>query len=213
MTTAPWRDPALPAAARVDDLLARMTLEEKTAQLYGVWAGAGTDGEGVAPHQHDMTSDHDGGELIVHGLGRLTRSFGTAPVDPDLGTRAPARAQRRITRAGRFGIPAVAHEECLAGFTAWQATAYATRPTSPSPAPSANSAPTGGWYAGRRCRTGCDGGTDTGAGARAGGRDRGGEGRCRPGPATPLAPTHSPHAQDAVSPSPPTRTATGAPPA
>ena len=33
MTTAPWRDPALPAAARVDDLLSRMTLQEKTAQL------------------------------------------------------------------------------------------------------------------------------------------------------------------------------------
>ena len=40
MTTAPWRDPALPAAVRVDDLLSRMTLEEKTAQLYGVWVGA-----------------------------------------------------------------------------------------------------------------------------------------------------------------------------
>lgn len=49
MTTAPWRDPALPAAARVDDLLSRMTLEEKTAQLYGVWVGASTDGDGVAP--------------------------------------------------------------------------------------------------------------------------------------------------------------------
>lgn len=49
MTTAPWRDPAQPAAARVDDLLSRMTLEEKTAQLYGVWVGAATDGDGVAP--------------------------------------------------------------------------------------------------------------------------------------------------------------------
>ncbi|CAL9464476.1 hypothetical protein SUDANB126_02724 [Streptomyces sp. enrichment culture] len=59
MTTAPWRDPALPAAARVDDLLSRMPLEEKAAQLYGVWVGADTDGDGVAPHQHDMTSDPD----------------------------------------------------------------------------------------------------------------------------------------------------------
>ena len=59
MTTAPWRDPALPAAARVDDLLARMTLEEKTAQLYGVWVGADTDGDGVAPHQHDMVDRLD----------------------------------------------------------------------------------------------------------------------------------------------------------
>ncbi|MEU8847236.1 glycoside hydrolase family 3 N-terminal domain-containing protein [Streptomyces sp. NPDC048564] len=128
MTTAPWRDPALPAAARVDDLLSRMTLEEKTAQLYGVWVGAATDGEarteGVAPHQHDMTADYDWAELIAHGLGQLTRSFGTAPVDPAPAAQALARAQRRIAEAGRFGIPAVAHEECLAGFTAWQATAY-----------------------------------------------------------------------------------------
>ncbi|MFF5482565.1 glycoside hydrolase family 3 N-terminal domain-containing protein [Streptomyces sp. NPDC012935] len=128
MTTAPWRDPALPAAARVDDLLSRMTLEEKTAQLYGVWVGAATDGaartEGVAPHQHDMTADYDWAELITHGLGQLTRSFGTAPVDPAPAAQALARAQRRIAGAGRFGIPAVAHEECLAGFTAWQATAY-----------------------------------------------------------------------------------------
>ncbi|MGW2616135.1 beta-xylosidase/alpha-l-arabinosidase [Streptomyces sp. NPDC001500] len=126
MTTAPWRDPALPAAARVDDLLSRMTLEEKTAQLYGVWVGAATDGEGVAPHQHDMTADpaEDYDELITRGLGQLTRSFGTAPVEPGLGARALARAQRQIAAAGRFGIPAVAHEECLAGFTAWRATAY-----------------------------------------------------------------------------------------
>ncbi|MFD7706964.1 glycoside hydrolase family 3 N-terminal domain-containing protein [Streptomyces sp. NPDC059786] len=124
MTNAPWRDPALPAAARVDDLLSRMTLEEKTAQLYGVWVGAAADGAGVAPHQHDMTVSHDFDELITRGLGQLTRSFGTAPVDPALGALSLARAQRSIADASRFGIPAIAHEECLAGFTAWGATAY-----------------------------------------------------------------------------------------
>ncbi|OIJ67469.1 glycoside hydrolase family 3 N-terminal domain-containing protein [Streptomyces mangrovisoli] len=125
MTTAPWRDPALPAATRARDLLGRMTLQEKTAQLYGVWVGATTDGGGVAPHQHDMTTELvDFDELITHGLGQLTRSFGTAPVEPRLGAQALARAQRRIAASGRFGIPAVAHEECLAGFTAWGATAY-----------------------------------------------------------------------------------------
>ncbi|CAM5652291.1 glycoside hydrolase family 3 N-terminal domain-containing protein [Streptomyces fumanus] len=124
MTTAPWRDPALPATARVDDLLARMTLEEKAAQLYGVWVGAETDGDGVAPLQSEMSADYDWDELITHGLGQLTRPFGTAPVDPAVGARALANAQRRITAAGRFGIPALAHEECLAGFTTWRATAY-----------------------------------------------------------------------------------------
>ncbi|MGW2644724.1 beta-xylosidase/alpha-l-arabinosidase [Streptomyces sp. NPDC001393] len=71
-----------------------------------------------------LTADADWDELITHGLGQLTRSFGTAPVEPDLAARALARAQRRIVAAGRLGIPAVAHEECLAGFMAWRATAY-----------------------------------------------------------------------------------------
>ncbi|GGT27149.1 beta-xylosidase/alpha-l-arabinosidase [Streptomyces chromofuscus] len=124
MTTAPWRDPGLPADVRVADLLSRMTLEEKTAQLYGVWVGATADGDGVAPHQHDMTADYDFDDLIAHGLGQLTRPFGTAPVDPEVGARSLAGAQRRIAASGRFGIPAIAHEECLAGFTAWRATAY-----------------------------------------------------------------------------------------
>ncbi|MEU6223953.1 glycoside hydrolase family 3 N-terminal domain-containing protein [Streptomyces sp. NPDC047042] len=124
MTTAPWRDRALSADARVADLLSRMTLEEKAAQLYGVWVGASADGRDVAPHQHDMTADYEWDELITRGLGQLTRPFGTAPVDPALGAQALARAQRRIADAGRFGIPALAHEECLAGFTAWRATAY-----------------------------------------------------------------------------------------
>ncbi|HEY8979287.1 MAG TPA: glycoside hydrolase family 3 N-terminal domain-containing protein [Streptomyces sp.] len=128
MTTAPerapWRDASLPAAARVDDLISRMTLQEKTAQLYGVWVGADTEDGGVAPHQSDMTADYDWDELVSHGLGQLTRPFGTAPVDPTAGARALAEAQRRLVAANRFGIPALAHEECLAGFTAWQATAY-----------------------------------------------------------------------------------------
>ncbi|MEE1833797.1 glycoside hydrolase family 3 N-terminal domain-containing protein [Streptomyces sp. SP17KL33] len=122
--TTPWRDRALPAAERVEDLLSRMTLEEKTAQLYGVWVKADSNGEDIAPDEEEMREAFDFDELITRGLGQLTRTFGTAPVDPALGARALARAQRRIMAANRFGIPAVAHEECLAGFTAWRATAY-----------------------------------------------------------------------------------------
>ncbi|HQE47065.1 MAG TPA: glycoside hydrolase family 3 N-terminal domain-containing protein, partial [Rhodoglobus sp.] len=62
--------------------------------------------------------------LLPHGLGQLTRPFGTAPVDPALGALSLVRAQERIVRAGRHGIPAMSHEECLAGFAAWGATAY-----------------------------------------------------------------------------------------
>ncbi|MEU8540944.1 glycoside hydrolase family 3 N-terminal domain-containing protein [Streptomyces sp. NPDC048717] len=101
-----------------------MTLEEKTAQLVGVWVGASAEGAEVAPHQHDMEEVVDLDALLPNGLGQLTRSFGTLPVDPALGALSLMRTQARIAAANRFGIPAVAHEECLAGFAAWGATAY-----------------------------------------------------------------------------------------
>ncbi|MFE3516215.1 beta-glucosidase [Streptomyces sp. NPDC059166] len=120
----PWRDTSLTPEARVADLAARMTLEEKAAQLYGIWVGADAEGDGVAPHQNDMVDPVDFDAITTRGLGQLTRPFGTAPVDPGVGAVSLARAQARIVEAGRFGIPAIAHEECLAGFTAWGATAY-----------------------------------------------------------------------------------------
>ncbi len=119
-----WNDPALPADERVEALIAEMTVAEKVAQLYGVWVGASADGEDVAPHQHDMSDDIDLDALLPDGLGQLTRPFGTAPVDPATGALSLQRAQQRIVEANRFGIPALAHEECLAGFATWGATAY-----------------------------------------------------------------------------------------
>jgi len=117
-----WRDPARPVEERVADLLERMTLEERLAQLYGVWLGS--DGQ-VAPHQDAFAGEEvDWRQLIKAGLGQLTRPFGTVPVEPAAGARALARLQAEIVAANRFGIPAIAHEECLAGFTTWQATIY-----------------------------------------------------------------------------------------
>ena len=101
-----------------------MTLREKVAQLYGIWVGVSSaDGE-VAPFQHELDDELDLDELFPHGLGQLTRSFGSAPVDATVGALALARTQGKIMSASRMGIPAIAHEECLAGFTAWGATAY-----------------------------------------------------------------------------------------
>src|SRR3989337_877863 len=90
----PWQDPSLPPEKRVADLLARLTLEEKVAQLYGVWIGANATPEDMAPQPHELVNDSlDWANLIRTGLGQLTRPFGTAPVDPALGARALARMQ------------------------------------------------------------------------------------------------------------------------
>lgn len=124
---APWQDSSLSTAERTESLVERMTLEEKVAQLVGLWVGAGGDGDGVAPHQSTMTDGVPSwDEAITHGLGQLTRPFGTAPVDPVAGARALAAAQREIMARSRFGIPAQVHEECLTGFAAWRATNFPT---------------------------------------------------------------------------------------
>ena len=123
-----WRDPTRPAEERVADLLGRMTIEEKIAQLGSVWMGASGDGDGVAPMQ-DQFFTHDQPpfeELIKNGLGQLTRVFGTRPVTAAAGMSALASLQARIAEASRLGIPAVAHEECLTGFAAWGATIFPT---------------------------------------------------------------------------------------
>jgi beta-xylosidase len=122
-----WRDPACPVDERVADLLARMTVAEKIAQLGSVWMGASGQGDGVAPRQDEFSHELPPlDELVADGLGQLTRVFGTRPVEPAAGMRALAALQARIIAASRFGIPAVAHEECLTGFAAWTATIFPT---------------------------------------------------------------------------------------
>ncbi|GAA0642439.1 MULTISPECIES: glycoside hydrolase family 3 N-terminal domain-containing protein [Streptomyces] len=123
----PWQDTSLSAEDRAAALLSSMTLEEKLAQLSSVWPGSeAEEGEDVAPLQHEVSEAVDLDGLLPHGLGQLTRPFGTSPVEPAEGAAALARLQTRIAAGNRFGIPALAHEECLTGFFAWRATVFPT---------------------------------------------------------------------------------------
>ncbi|SEE25640.1 glycoside hydrolase family 3 N-terminal domain-containing protein [Ruania alba] len=125
-----WRDTSATVTERVDGLIAALTLEEKAAQLVGLWVGANAETGDVAPQQSEMAGDPVvWAQAIRHGLGQLTRPFGTVPVDPEGGARALAASQRDIMATSRFGIPAQVHEECLAGFAAWRATAYPVPPS------------------------------------------------------------------------------------
>jgi beta-xylosidase len=122
-----WRDPSRPAAERAEDLLGQMTLEEKAAQLTSIWIGTETRDLNVAPMQGGQgLSLPPLAEVIRDGLGQVTRFFGTRPVAPAAAARGLAELQGQIVAASRFGIPAVAHEECLTGFSAWTATVFPT---------------------------------------------------------------------------------------
>lgn len=115
----------VPIPAAVEHLIREMTLEEKLAQLVGVWVNASSDGDSVAPLQSQMAGDtRSWDEVISLGLGQITRMYGTVPVEPSEGARRLAAAQEQIMAASRFGIPAQVHEECLAGLAAWKATAF-----------------------------------------------------------------------------------------
>ncbi|MEO3808633.1 glycoside hydrolase family 3 N-terminal domain-containing protein [Sphaerisporangium sp. B11E5] len=145
----PWQDPALPVADRVEALLEEMTLEEKVAQLGSRWPGNAAQAaeqpeHGEGPGQPEQPADEDAAaqnvapmqdvfaasgtvpfeESIRHGLGHLTRVFGSVPVTPAEGAAEVVRLQRQVVEASRLGIPALVHEECLTGFTAYGATIY-----------------------------------------------------------------------------------------
>ncbi len=63
-------------------------------------------------------------EASRHGLGHLTRVYGSVPVTPVDGAAELVRQQRVVLDSSRLGIPALVHEECLTGFTTLGATVY-----------------------------------------------------------------------------------------
>ncbi|WP_051393235.1 beta-glucosidase family protein [Glycomyces arizonensis] len=119
-------DTDTPAAERAAGLVKRMTLEEKCAQLASLWRGVDADAGDMAPHQSEQTGGVNGDEAMSHGLGQLTRPFGSAPVEPAKGAARLAGLQRQIKGSNRFGIAALVHEECLTGFMAHGSTIFPT---------------------------------------------------------------------------------------
>ena len=128
MSTSTLAVPALPdVSERVHDLVARMTLEEKLAQIVGYWLDQG--GNVVAPMQGEMTTGSEGAtmaEITRHGIGHYTRVYGTRPVDAAERAAWLWSEQRRLQRETRLGIPALVHEECLTGLAAWKAATFPT---------------------------------------------------------------------------------------
>lgn len=90
-----FRDPGLPVEERVNDLLCRMALEEKVAQLGSYWIGAVLAGEG----ERAQFDREKAGKLLVRGIGQITRPAGR--------WQRAGRARPRRGSAGRSVPPPV----------------------------------------------------------------------------------------------------------
>ena len=113
-----------PASPRVAALVAEMTIEQKVAQLVGFWVDQGD--EVVAPMAGEMAASDRYEQASAHGLGHLTRVYGTRPVDAAERARWLWEQQRRLRAASGHGIGAIVHEESLTGLAAWKAATFPT---------------------------------------------------------------------------------------
>ena len=120
----PYRDAKLPIEQRVADLLSRMTLEEKLAQMEGAWENRQFFGQ-----QQSFFVDDKGAFLpekapivLKYGLGEISRP------SEQRGPRAMVEftntVQKWVKENTRLGIPIVFHDECLHGHVAPGGTSY-----------------------------------------------------------------------------------------
>jgi len=111
-----YREASAGTDVRVRDLLARMTLEEKLAQLGGVWTTALLEDGKFSPAK--------AGQQLRMGTGHVTRIAGATVLTPSECAELANAIQRFLVNETRLGIPTIVHEESCAGFTARGATQF-----------------------------------------------------------------------------------------
>ena len=117
MTTTPvYADPSSSVEDRADDLLSRMEIDEKLAQLGAVFFAQLIKGDHFDP----------GTALgvIPHGIGEVTRIGATTGLHPAQSAELVNEIQALVVKRTRLGIPVIVHEESLAGYCARDATAF-----------------------------------------------------------------------------------------
>jgi beta-glucosidase len=118
-----YKNPQLPVEQRVADLLSRMTLEEKIAQLTCLWVNR--------PQTNPQTSfSTDLGEfspekaaqVMKYGIGQIARQ--REQKGPRDGAIFANAVQKWLLEKTRLGIPAILHDEILHGHMAKGSTSF-----------------------------------------------------------------------------------------
>jgi beta-glucosidase len=127
-----YRDPAVAISERVADLLGRMTLEEKAAQMRCMWA---TKVEFL--DAHGAFSQDRAAISLAHGIGQIARpsdirgfaAWNSQPFrDIEDTVTLVNSIQRFLVEKTRLGIPSLFHDELAHGFLAKDATIFPIPP-------------------------------------------------------------------------------------
>jgi beta-glucosidase len=112
-----YRDGSEPIDVRVADLLARMTLDEKLAQLGSIWS--------FELFRSETEIDPDRlRERLFNGIGQVSRVAGATNLGAIAAAETGNAIQRFLVEETRLGIPAILHEETLHGLLAREATSF-----------------------------------------------------------------------------------------
>ena len=118
-----YKNPRLPVDRRVADLLSRMTLEEKIAQLTCLWIN-----RPETRPQTNFTLDRGefspakAAEVMKYGIGQIARQ--REQKDPLEGATFANAVQKWLMENTRLGIPAILHDEILHGHMAKGSTSF-----------------------------------------------------------------------------------------
>ncbi len=141
-STPAYKNASLPVDERVKDLLGRMTLEEKVAQMESVWEsptylGPSTSPETAAAFKAQFIVDADGKlevakakATLKNGLGEFSRPSEAVagahhkPATPAAMAEFTNQVQKLMLEETHLGIPLIFHEECLHGLAATGGTSY-----------------------------------------------------------------------------------------
>lgn len=127
----PYKDANLPVEQRVEDLLKRMTLEEKTGQIICLmgWDSYQIDGKKVGVSEkfrREVDSLHVGMYWAVFRADPWTRKTIANGLNPALAAKAANAMQRYAIEHTRLGIPIFLAEEAPHGHMAIGATVFPT---------------------------------------------------------------------------------------
>lgn len=118
----PYRQPELHIEERVHDLLGRMTLDEKLAQLSAAWFLEISEGETFS--EATSLAIPKAHARIGNGIGQITGLASRSSFKPKQVAQTANAIQAFLTQNTRLGIPAILHDECCCGFMAREATTF-----------------------------------------------------------------------------------------